>query len=87
MDHMRRRCPTCRKVISAAIQEQSRLEKFYPFCSNRCKLIDLGQWLDGKYKIVSKLRPEDSEQTGDVSANERDKDEIENAGQSQSDGG
>jgi uncharacterized protein len=23
----------------------------YPFCSERCKLIDLGRWLDGKYQI------------------------------------
>jgi endogenous inhibitor of DNA gyrase (YacG/DUF329 family) len=24
----------------------------YPFCSERCKLIDLGRWLDGKYQIA-----------------------------------
>ena len=23
----------------------------FPFCSERCKLIDLGRWLDGKYQI------------------------------------
>jgi hypothetical protein len=23
----------------------------FPFCSERCKLIDLGRWLDGKYRI------------------------------------
>jgi hypothetical protein len=23
----------------------------FPFCSDRCKLIDLGRWLDGKYQI------------------------------------
>ena len=23
----------------------------YPFCSARCRKIDLGRWLDGKYRI------------------------------------
>jgi hypothetical protein len=23
----------------------------FPFCSERCKLIDLGRWLGGKYQI------------------------------------
>jgi endogenous inhibitor of DNA gyrase (YacG/DUF329 family) len=23
----------------------------YPFCSDRCRLIDLGRWLSGKYQI------------------------------------
>jgi endogenous inhibitor of DNA gyrase (YacG/DUF329 family) len=41
--------------------ELSRREKFYPFCSKRCKMIDLGKWIDGDYKIVSELKKEDSE--------------------------
>jgi endogenous inhibitor of DNA gyrase (YacG/DUF329 family) len=24
----------------------------YPFCSPRCKLVDLGNWLDGRYVIA-----------------------------------
>jgi len=70
---MRHRCPVCRKVIDAATREQGRREGFYPFCSRRCKLIDLGQWLDGNYRIVSKLKSE--------------QEEGENAGQSEVDGG
>jgi endogenous inhibitor of DNA gyrase (YacG/DUF329 family) len=58
---MKRRCPVCRKVIDRAIEKSSREEKFHPFCSNRCKLIDLGQWLDGGYKIVSELKTEEEE--------------------------
>jgi len=27
----------------------------YPFCSKRCKLIDLGKWLTEEYKISEKL--------------------------------
>jgi endogenous inhibitor of DNA gyrase (YacG/DUF329 family) len=52
---MKRRCPICKKVIKASAEKQSEEAKFLPFCSQRCKLIDLGDWLDGKYKIVSKL--------------------------------
>jgi len=70
---MKSRCPVCRKVIDGALREQSRRGKFYPFCGNQCKLIDLGQWLDGKYRIVSKLKSEEEE--------------GENAGQSERDEG
>ena len=43
-------CPTCKKIVPepAANQEVS---PHFPFCSDRCKLIDLGRWLDGKYQI------------------------------------
>ncbi|MHC4244103.1 MAG: DNA gyrase inhibitor YacG [Planctomycetota bacterium] len=34
---------------------------FFPFCSKRCKFIDLGEWLDCEYKLVSKLQPQDSD--------------------------
>jgi endogenous inhibitor of DNA gyrase (YacG/DUF329 family) len=32
-----------------------------PFCGERCKLIDLGNWLGEKYRISRPLRPEDVE--------------------------
>jgi endogenous inhibitor of DNA gyrase (YacG/DUF329 family) len=56
---MRRKCPVCRKVIDGAIERESREGKFYPFCSQRCKLIDLGRWIDGKYRIFTKLKTEE----------------------------
>ena len=37
-----RKCPICGKSRSA---EHS------PFCSTRCRLLDLGGWLDGRYRI------------------------------------
>ena len=40
------KCPTCRKPV-----EWSQENKFRPFCSSRCKLIDLGAWLEGKMVI------------------------------------
>lgn len=32
-----------------------------PFCSERCRLIDLGQWLGEEHRIVRELRPGDFE--------------------------
>ena len=46
------RCPTCRK-------EGPWLEGDYlPFCSKRCKLVDLGKWLDEENRTTEPLRPE-----------------------------
>lgn len=39
-------CPTCRKPADQGKQNPSR-----PFCCNRCKLVDLGRWLDGSYVV------------------------------------
>ena len=40
------RCPTCKKDVAEDA-------KSFPFCSERCRLVDLGNWLDGKYRIAS----------------------------------
>ncbi len=42
------RCPTCSKSYEIAALDD--LPSF-PFCSERCRLIDLGRWADGKYVI------------------------------------
>ena len=58
-------CPTCRAPVDldAAV--------FAPFCSRRCKLIDLGKWLDGEYSVpgepaspdeILRERPDDEEE-------------------------
>ncbi|AQR71779.1 MULTISPECIES: DNA gyrase inhibitor YacG [Janthinobacterium] len=39
-------CPTC-----AAKVEWTEANKFRPFCSERCKQIDLGAWAEEKYTI------------------------------------
>jgi endogenous inhibitor of DNA gyrase (YacG/DUF329 family) len=42
------RCPTCRTLV---------LEKSndFPFCSDRCRRIDLGKWASGDYRISSPI--------------------------------
>ncbi len=33
-----------------------------PFCSERCRLADLGKWLDGGYRISAPISEEDLDQ-------------------------
>lgn len=42
------KCPTCEKAVAWVASS-----KFRPFCSDRCRLIDLGEWADGKRSIPS----------------------------------
>jgi endogenous inhibitor of DNA gyrase (YacG/DUF329 family) len=42
------RCPTCRTLVTAKDPE-------FPFCSDRCRLIDLGKWASGAYRISSPI--------------------------------
>ncbi|MFN3410183.1 MAG: DNA gyrase inhibitor YacG [Limisphaerales bacterium] len=46
------RCPTCGK------RGDWFAGAFGPFCSQRCRLIDLGKWLGGEHVISEPLRPE-----------------------------
>lgn len=39
-------CPTCGKLSPFVPQNASR-----PFCSERCKLIDLGAWAEERYRV------------------------------------
>jgi endogenous inhibitor of DNA gyrase (YacG/DUF329 family) len=48
------KCPTCQREIDWS---QS---PFRPFCSERCKLIDLGAWLAEKHAIPGEPAPDDS---------------------------
>ncbi|NIP22429.1 MAG: DNA gyrase inhibitor YacG [Phycisphaerae bacterium] len=63
---MEQKCPICHKTIKSKTEEKSEKTKFYPFCSRRCKLVDLGFWLDAGYKISQ------SEEPGELSDNDRD---------------
>ncbi len=52
-------CPTCGKKV-----EWSERNKYRPFCSLRCKQIDLGAWAEEKYVIpvVNPLEDIDDDQ-------------------------
>jgi hypothetical protein len=40
-------CPQCGKEVSW----NKEVSPYRPFCSERCKLIDLGKWAEGDYSI------------------------------------
>ena len=40
------RCPICKKPVKSADAD-------FPFCSDRCRLLDLGKWASGAYVISS----------------------------------
>jgi endogenous inhibitor of DNA gyrase (YacG/DUF329 family) len=48
-------CPQCRRPVEWKGNE------FRPFCSERCRMVDLGAWVDESYRIsADRLDPEDS---------------------------
>jgi len=46
------KCPMCGKATA---------EKFKPFCSARCRTIDLGKWLGEGYRLPTDEIPDESE--------------------------
>jgi endogenous inhibitor of DNA gyrase (YacG/DUF329 family) len=70
---MKYRCPVCQKTVTGLTQEKSEEAEFFPFCSRRCKLIDLGAWLDADYKIVSSPESRDSGGPPDTSPTSSEK--------------
>jgi uncharacterized protein len=57
-----KRCPTCHKLVELpGNAANAALAEHRPFCSPRCKLIDLGRWLDEEYRISRPLGPDDHE--------------------------
>ena len=48
-------CPSCRKRFDQSTSDHP------PFCSERCKLLDLGNWLDENYRIAGDPAPDAAE--------------------------
>ena len=52
------RCPICKKEVAPGTVD-------FPFCSERCRLIDLGNWASGKYAISTPVKPGELAQKDD----------------------
>jgi endogenous inhibitor of DNA gyrase (YacG/DUF329 family) len=50
-------CPTC-----GAAAEWKPENRFRPFCSERCRLIDLGAWVSEAYRVPVQEEPADAEE-------------------------
>jgi endogenous inhibitor of DNA gyrase (YacG/DUF329 family) len=46
--NMALRCPTCATIVPPGHEN-------LPFCSDRCRTIDLGKWASGAYRISSPI--------------------------------
>ena len=46
-EYMKRHCPICKKPTDSETDAE------FPFCSERCRLLDLGNWSSEKYVISS----------------------------------
>jgi len=55
-------CPTCRKPVTAGSED-------FPFCSDRCRLLDLGKWASGGYVVSTPIQ--DLEQLENMPQGER----------------
>jgi len=40
------RCPTCQGEVKPRDENPS-----FPFCSPRCRAVDLGRWFTGEYRV------------------------------------
>jgi endogenous inhibitor of DNA gyrase (YacG/DUF329 family) len=60
---MKFQCPICRKTTDSDSSSD------FPFCSERCKLLDLGAWASEKYVIsepvIDESLPEDRDRDAD----------------------
>ncbi len=62
------RCPICSRAYQ--IQSIDDLPHF-PFCTHRCRLVDLGRWIDGKYAVPETSSPkQDPDDPGDSTDDE-----------------
>ena len=53
------KCPICKKKVALGDPD-------FPFCSERCRIIDLGNWATDKYVISSPVQPSETGHDGDA---------------------
>ncbi|HVB86750.1 MAG TPA: DNA gyrase inhibitor YacG [Candidatus Dormibacteraeota bacterium] len=63
---MTSRCPICRKATDSEKSEN------FPFCSERCKMLDLGNWASEKYRISEPIFDESEFEGADRGENHDD---------------
>jgi uncharacterized protein len=64
---MKVKCPICKQPVDS-------IDPDFPFCSERCREHDLGNWAMGKYKIAVPMMDEsEPEETETNESSERDR--------------
>jgi uncharacterized protein len=59
------KCPICSKRFEIASLDQN---PAFPFCSERCRLIDLGRWIDERYSVPVPANAQGQEDDSDESS-------------------
>jgi len=65
------KCPTCGKPVEWK-DNPSR-----PFCSDRCRLVDLGRWVEGEYRVPGESIPSDQ---SEISSADQEPDKEDSTG-------
>jgi endogenous inhibitor of DNA gyrase (YacG/DUF329 family) len=60
------KCPICGKAV------EWKDNPFRPFCSERCKLVDLGRWVNDEYSVPGPTLPQESDETPPAQASHED---------------
>ena len=60
------RCPSCRKLVL-------RTEEDFPFCSDRCRVVDLGKWASGGYVVSTPIADSEAGESGYTDVEDRPK--------------
>jgi uncharacterized protein len=62
---VKHRCPICKRPTDSDTDAE------FPFCSQRCRLVDLGNWATEKYVVSEPAMDESSSEIPDEDTNER----------------
>jgi len=58
-DDMKHKCPMCKTATDSTVHAE------FPFCSERCRERDLGNWASEKYVVSEPIFNEDDSEEGD----------------------
>ncbi|MFO8006638.1 MAG: DNA gyrase inhibitor YacG [Candidatus Brocadiia bacterium] len=64
-EEFRIQCPNCGRTVVCSQEQQV---PHFPFCSRRCRLLDLGKWLDEEHRIERPLPDAPPTQQGEDQA-------------------
>jgi len=63
-------CPSCKSPVP---QGEGLKAEGFPFCSDRCRMVDLGRWFGGDYKMPQPIAPDDYEAIAEVLSHQQPK--------------
>jgi len=52
-----RECSVCRKPVASRAENPA-----FPFCSKRCRMVDLGRWLGEEYRVPDRQADEQEDE-------------------------